>query len=123
MITDGESITAKNKAPPKIKSPACIYVRLWRLSRNSSYLHLSIRYLKKQTQRDIRLQKSLLHGPSSGNTASFYFICHSSENIKDIKNLDALSRSGRPLVSFFIVVDDQCYFGVKSTVARFCLFF
>ena len=45
------------------------------------------------------------------------------KNIKDIKNLDALSRSGRPLVSFFIVVDDQCYFGVKSTVARFCLFF
>ena len=45
------------------------------------------------------------------------------KNIKDIKNLDALSRSGRPLVSFFVVVDDQCYFGVKSTVARFCLFF
>ncbi|WP_443553295.1 hypothetical protein [Psychrobacter celer] len=45
------------------------------------------------------------------------------KNIKDIKNLDALSRSGRPLVSFFIVVDDQCYFGVKSTVARFFLFF
>ncbi|MDN5664803.1 MAG: hypothetical protein L0G41_01105 [Psychrobacter sp.] len=82
-----------------------------------------IRYLKKQTQRDLRLQKSLLHGPSSGNTASFYVIYHSSENIKDIKNLDALSRSGRPLVSFFIVVDDQCYFGVKSTVARFFYFF
>ncbi|PJX24784.1 hypothetical protein CAP50_04235 [Psychrobacter sp. L7] len=42
---------------------------------------------------------------------------------KNIKNLDALSRFGRPLVSFFIVVDDQCYFGVKSTVVRFCLFF
>ncbi|MGO2883814.1 MAG: hypothetical protein ACTICE_00695, partial [Psychrobacter celer] len=38
-----------------------------------------IRYLKKQTQRDLRLQKSLLHGPSSGNTASFYVIYHSSE--------------------------------------------
>ena len=103
MITDGESITAKNKAP-KIKSPACIYVRLLRLLRNSGYLHLSIRYLKKQTQRDLRLQKSLLLGPSSGNTASFYVIYHSSENIKDIKNLDALSRSRRPLVSFFIVL-------------------
>jgi len=79
MITDGESITAKNKAPSKIKSLAYVYDCLSRLSRNSGYLHLSIRYLKKQTQRDIRWQKSLLHGPYSGNTASFYVICHSSE--------------------------------------------